>query len=272
MGVSRAARGRPASVGNGAESAVDAAYKWIEDEILSQRLAPGAMLDETVLARHTGVSRTPVREALRRLQQDGLIVKIPRRGSFVTSPTTEDVLELDFIRLLLEPAAARFATALITEQVLDRLDEKVGALELRLDARGVGGSALDEGDLALDVLTLDSEIHDEVLQAVGNKRLRGIVLSLHNQLGAVRAMTAARRAGTLLAEHRELLQAMRSRDEEAAEQAMRRHLNHAIESRLRVLDSPLGVRIAAPDRPTGEPTPAPDAQDTTRVDPASSRA
>jgi DNA-binding GntR family transcriptional regulator len=204
----------------------DRIYRAIKDEIVALRIPPGTMLDESRLAEQYGVSRTPVREALRRLEQDGLIVTVPRRGSFVAAPSIEDVIEIDQVRLVLEPLAARQAAGRIDGEALD-------AIEARLEAIGQTDGA-EENRLAL--LEADSELHDLIMRAAGNRCLREIVVSLHNRISSVRLISTASRFRVAIAEHRELIAALRAGDPEASEEAMRRHLRAARVNRDRLFD------------------------------------
>ena len=95
------------------------AYEWIKDAILEGRLKEGEPLSENRLAQEISISRTPIREALRNLEQDGFVRMVPGKGAFVAGISMEDVKEIYDIRILLEPLAARTAADRIPPEALD---------------------------------------------------------------------------------------------------------------------------------------------------------
>src|SRR5688572_13027112 len=200
------------------QSAADVVYQRIKDEIVMARLEPGALIDEITLAERFRVSRTPIREALRRLEQDGLVTTIPRRGTLVRRPTLQDIVEIDQIRVLLEPAAARLAAGRVNADALERIADELERLEASPQ------------DLA-KFLETDWQLHDLVLKSSGNVHIRSIVNSLHDRLSAIRWRSAHPRADTAIGELLELVQALRAGDGEAAEAAMRKHLLATRENR-----------------------------------------
>jgi DNA-binding GntR family transcriptional regulator len=194
-------------------------YQRIKDEIVMARLEPGALVDEIRLAERFRVSRTPIREALRRLEQDGLVTTIPRRGTLVRRPTLQDIVEIDQIRLLLEPAAARLAAGRVNADALEKIADELK----RLETSG-------KQDLA-KFLETDWQLHDLVLKSSGNNHIRNIVNSLHDRLSAIRWRSAHPRADTAIGELLELVQALRAGNGEAAEAAMCKHLLATRENR-----------------------------------------
>ena len=200
-------------------SAADVVYQKIKDEIVMAQLEPGALVDEITLAGRFHVSRTPIREALRRLEQDGLVTTIPRRGTLVRRPTLQDIIEIDQIRVLLEPAAARLAAGRVNADALERI---AGGLQRLQDSPRI--------DLA-KFLETDWQLHELVLAASGNTHIRNIVNSLHDRLSAVRWRSAHPRADVALGELLQLVQALRAGDGDAAEAAMRKHLQATRENR-----------------------------------------
>lgn len=201
------------------QSAADVVYQRIKDEIVMARLAPGALVDEISLAERFRVSRTPIREALRRLEQDGLVMTIPRRGTLVRRPTLQDIVEIDQIRLLLEPAAARLAAGRMNADALEKIADELK----RLEKSG-------KQDLP-KFLETDWQLHDLVLKSSGNTHIRNIVNSLHDRLSAIRWRSAYPRADTAIGELLELVQALRAGNGEAAEAAMCKHLLATRENR-----------------------------------------
>jgi DNA-binding GntR family transcriptional regulator len=200
-------------------SAADVVYQKIKDEIVMAQLEPGALVDEISLAGRFHVSRTPIREALRRLEQDGLVTTIPRRGTLVRRPTLQDIIEIDQIRVLLEPAAAHLAAGRVNADALERI---AGELQRLQDSHQI--------DLA-QFLETDWQLHELVLTASGNTHIRNIVNSLHDRLSAVRWRSAHPRADVAIGELLELVHALLAGDGDAAEAAMRKHLLATRESR-----------------------------------------
>lgn len=207
-------------------SVADRLYTAIKADIVAGVVQAGGMVDETSLARAYGVSRTPIREAFRRLEQDGLVVTIPRRGTFVVAPTIQDMREIHEVRMALEPLAARLATGRIDDDALDRIE--AGIVSLRVADRGQLADAL------IRYLDYDSQLHDAVLEAAGNRQLANIVRLLHDRLGAVRRLTAESDLDAAITDVLPLLHALRLADPDAASEAMRRHLE-AAETRRRQL-------------------------------------
>jgi DNA-binding GntR family transcriptional regulator len=216
----------PSRLSNATPSAADRIYAAIKADIVAGRVQPSEMLDETSLAESFGFSRTPIREALRRLEQDGLVVTIPRRGTFVVAPTVQDMQEIDEVRQVLEPFAARLAAGRIDVAALDRLQEELQTL-------AAAGDDLDAAHIRY--LTCDSELHDLVLEAAGNRQLTNILRLLHDRLSAVRRVTAASNMTDAITEVLPLITALKTGDADASSEAMRRHVEAAHERRRQLL-------------------------------------
>jgi DNA-binding GntR family transcriptional regulator len=186
--------------------------------ILAGELRANAVLREQALAEELSVSRTPVREALRRLAEAGLVTFVPNRGATVVEWTIEQVRETYLARAGLEGRAAGLAAARITVAELDQLDALIDAMEPLLTARD---------DAGIDELgRLNAEFHRVVVSAARSPQL----MTLTTSVGRVPLMSAAfrRRGGVYRArsnhQHRDILAALRSGDVEWAETAMRSHI------------------------------------------------
>lgn len=192
-------------------------YDFLREEILSRRLAPGAPLGERIIAEQHGVSRTPVREALHRLEAEGLARRYPRMGMVVAELTLQDVIESFQIRQFIEPPAAREAAEKLQPQPLLELLAQFKAQE-QDDNPGMEAIALHN--------SLDAQLHDIILRSLGNKRLVDL---MENLMGVC---SRARRLGTPIRfcqsrqEHIALLQALIDRNGPEAERAMREHLEN----------------------------------------------
>jgi len=147
----------------------DWAYDTIKQAILSLHVAPGAQLHVEELTQQMGTSRTPIREALLRLEKDGLVRTVPRVGSFVTLITRRDLRELFELRALLESYAAKKAAACMTDDDLADVDR---LLEQSIDA-------VDRGEL-LEFLEFEAALHASVIKGSQNRRLVQMMGSLED--------------------------------------------------------------------------------------------
>ncbi|MEG1823822.1 MAG: GntR family transcriptional regulator [Cloacibacillus sp.] len=150
------------------------AYDWIKDGVDAGRLKMGEPLPETWLANEVGVSRTPVREALRVLEQDGYIKIVPLKGAFVSEISLEDVREIYDIRKLLEPFAALTAANRIPDAVIGELDVQWAEL-CELERKGL---PLDMSRVA----DLDLALHFTISKYATNKRIGVILDNYHVQI------------------------------------------------------------------------------------------
>jgi DNA-binding GntR family transcriptional regulator len=198
-------------------------YVRLKDAILTGSLRPLERITENKVAASYGLSRTPVREAFRRLETEGLIQVIPQRGSFVSQPSVEDILEIYQIRMPLECMSARIAAERIDDKQLAELTSLVSAER----ARGVDRSA--EGSLRGS-----ARFHAVLYACTRNKRLASFLMDMQNQVHRVRVLwpsTVARLEETWI-EHAGILTALRARDGAQAERLMRQHLERARASTL----------------------------------------
>lgn len=220
---------------SGAATTADAAYSALRQSILQGDLAPGERLRSDALANDLKVSRTPVREALRKLEAEGLVQR-SGSGLIVREVSEHDLTELFYVREALEGMAARLAAENATPGEIDEIRELLDDMET-LGQRG---------DLvALRPLT--AEYHRLVGRAAHNGRL---LQSLENLLGHVRQMQTSTllnikgRAAEALKEHRDLLQAIEARDSERAEKVAREHRRKTLELRRQLLRARLSEKRA----------------------------
>lgn len=189
-------------------------YEALANAVVSGELAPGTRLVETEIATWLGTSRGPLREAMRRLESEGLVVVRPRRGTYVIDPTGHDVRELYEVRAALEGFAVAGALDAIRSTVLDDLEARLAELE----------AAAWEGRW-MDVAILDSEWHAPLVEAAGNDRLVRIWRTVNGPLLALFAQSArdVYVAEDIRARHAELLRAIRDDDADRVEAAVREH-------------------------------------------------
>lgn len=200
-----------------AGSRAEHAYRDLRTRIMSASLAPGAPVNEQEIAADLGVSRTPVREAIRKLEQEGLVTRHPNRGVVVTQLSLREVLEIWELREIIEPAACRAAASRVEPARLDALEAAMRGL-LRRPPSAEAYEVYHRTDL---------ELHGVILDGCGNAALRQVVESLVGRIRQVRMVTSPARFHPSLEEHLSIIDALRRRDAEGAAEAMRRHLASA---------------------------------------------
>lgn len=206
-----------------AESLSDQAYQSIRGGIATGLFEAGERVTERGLATRLGVSPTPVREALRRLEQDGLVERVSARQLRVVERSPETLRELLLTAAVLRALEARFATAKITDAALDRMAALVDSL------------APDDRRANAEYLRIAREFDQEIERAADNPTLRGLIQSL-SILGqdrrdqAVQSMRQRREvARSRIQGHRDILAALRARDPDAVEDAVRRHATTGVD-------------------------------------------
>ncbi len=191
------------------------AYRTIKARILENRYQPGHQILEQQLADDLGMSRTPVREALIRLHEEGLVELIPRRGMRVVPLSPEDMREIYEVLTALEVAAVELASQRsLTDEDLTSLDDALQAMETKLGEDDLDGWA-----------TADASFHKALITLAGNKRLALMAATLADQVHRARMITLRLRPRPILSiqEHREVLEALRAGDGARACALHRRH-------------------------------------------------
>lgn len=197
------------------------AYRRLLDDIRSGALPPGARLRETDLADRLGISRTPVREAIRQLEADGLVVHLPRQGATIRSLDHAEVVELYEMRAVLEGTAARLAARAASEIELSEL----AALNAELTVAPAGPQARE----------VNRVFHRTLIDAARNRFLLKSMSALQKTLLILGPTTLSdpARAEAAVGEHAVVLAALQRRDGAAAEAAMRAHVDAALSVRIR---------------------------------------
>ncbi|HVH93876.1 MAG TPA: GntR family transcriptional regulator [Nocardioidaceae bacterium] len=188
----------------------------LRNAIINGDYAPGERLTEDRLATDFGVSRNPVREALRVAETEGFVVILPRRGAVVASPTDTAITDIFEVRERLEPLAARLAAKRAHA-------EGVANLRLLLDQ---AREATEREDL-VKVAELNSALHLHILELSGNPRLSSIAKGLYGHVQWVFRLGAARRAPHSWMEHIQLVEAIESGDPDRAEATALSHVDAA---------------------------------------------
>jgi len=198
----------------------DDVYGAIFNKLMSLEIAPGARITVDGLVRELEVSHTPIREALGRLEGEGLVVKTHLVGYSATPQITRRHFdELYELRLLLEPDAARRAASRINEKNMRKLTETAEQMR-RLD-----GSR--ERRKYSAFARLDADLHDQILEIAENELIRETLAHLHTHFHIFRLMFNTRVTEEALSEHETLLVALSSGDEDGAETAMREHIERS---------------------------------------------
>ena len=187
----------------------------LRDAVRRGLLQPGERLMEIQLAEDLGVSRTPVREAIRKLEMEGYVIMMPRRGTYVADLSIRDINEVFEIRTSLESLASGLAAERINEDELEKLQRLLVEI----------GAYIKSGDMESIVRT-DTEFHDLLYQASRNTRLVGIISNLREQLTRFRttSMSFPGRLKATLEEHRKIVEAIAQGDEKAARKAAEHHM------------------------------------------------
>lgn len=190
----------------------------IREAIINGTLQPRERLMEIQLAEELGVSRTPIREALRKLELEGFIVMVPRKGAYVADLTFKDIADVFEIRAALEGLAAGLAAERIT-------DEELEVLERSLVEKGEAIAAHDLEHL----VEVDTRFHETMYKASRNERLRTIISNLREQIQRFRATSLSYpgRNKDSLDEHRAILEAIEARDVQLARQLAQDHIENA---------------------------------------------
>ena len=196
-------------------------FQSIREDILSGRYEQNTELKEAAIGAELGVSRTPVREAMRKLEQEGLVTIIPNRGAYVNMITAKDVQDIYVIRSMLEGLCARWATQSITAEQLDSMEETLCLSEYHTSKKNYE-----------KLYELDSLFHEQLYEAGGSRILNHILSDFHDYVKMVRKATisTSSRSVTSTEEHRAIFEAIKEKDPDKAEALAKEHVKHTIES------------------------------------------
>ena len=196
-------------------------FQEIREDILKGKFKENEELREATLGKELGVSRTPVREALRQLELEGLVHIIPNKGAYVTGITEKDVHDIYMTRSMLEGLCARWAAEHISEEQIQEMEEVLLLTEYHLD-RGN----------AEQLAELDGKFHEVLYGASQSRILRHILSDFHKyvQVARKRSVKKEDRAKKSLEEHREILNALRTGDAGRAEELAHIHILNVMEN------------------------------------------
>lgn len=193
-------------------------FTKIQDDILNGVYEPGKRLAETTLSTQLGVSRTPIREALKQLELEGLVKVIPNKGAVVTGISIKDIDDIYTLRKLIEGLAARWAAQNITQEELDTLSETLQLEQYYSDKNET-----------THLLKYDSIFHDVLFTASKSNPLTFVLRTFHAYVQRSRnyALGVPERARRAHEEHKAILDALIARDADKAEALMVEHITNA---------------------------------------------
>ncbi len=203
-------------------------YDELQEAILSGAIPKGESLTELALSEKLGVSRTPIRGALGRLSDEGLVSLVPNRGAVVVGITKEDIIDIYRIRMRLEGLASAMAAEKITDEGKKALIDNIELSEFYLQKHDTEHSK-----------ELDTLFHKTIYEASGSRMIEKILTDLHRNTKAYRkvSLTMPGRLENSAAEHREILDAILSGNAPEADRLTSLHVEHALCNMLRALES-----------------------------------
>lgn len=196
----------------------DLVLEALREAIMNGSLQPRERLMEIQLAEELGVSRTPVREALRKLELEGFIVMVPRKGAYVSDLSMKDIADVFEIRAALEGLAAALAAERITEEELETMER-----HLVEKAEAINQNDIDK------LVIVDTKFHETMYKASRNERLSSIISNLREQIQRFRltSLSVPGRKKDSLDEHRNIVEAIQARDVQLARHLAQEHIENA---------------------------------------------
>ena len=193
-------------------------FEYLREAILTGKLEPGQRLMEVQLAEQLGVSRTPVREAIRKLELEGLVVMIPRKGAYVADVSLKDIIDVLEIRAALEGLAASLASERMCDEDLEKLEGIAHEFKKKLDTDNIE-----------EMVEKDVEFHDLIFKATNNQKLIQINNSLREQVYRFRItyISDFDTSKNLVSEHAQILDAICKRDSRVAMEHAMTHIENA---------------------------------------------
>jgi DNA-binding GntR family transcriptional regulator len=199
-------------------------FKKIREDILTGVYKDHEELREVAIGEELGVSRTPVREALRQLELEGLVTIIPNKGAYVTGITMKDVHDIYLLRSQLEGTCARWATQYITNEQIEELEEIILLSEFHLNKSGEGQKE--------QVTEFDGRFHKVLYQACNSRILEHVLTDFHKYVQMARSLSigSKSRAEKSIEEHRGILEAIKAKDADRAEMLANQHMLRVMEN------------------------------------------
>lgn len=214
---------KPESGENGKDGRLlrDIVYDRLKDDIRHGKLRPSEPLSENKLSKRLEISRTPIREALQRLAQEGLVRNVPGQGVTVAAPSMQEVFNVIHLRLLIEPELARLAAESIAAEDLEQLLRAVEEMEQAVEHENREAWS-----------RADTLFHETLCEACPNELLGEMALQMRNRLHymTTKTQTSQRRVGVCTHEHRAVVDAIAEEDAGTAQEAMAHHVEKLRES------------------------------------------
>ena len=194
-------------------------FHMIRENILSGKYERDEELKEKSIGEELGVSRTPVREALRQLKLEGLVTIIPNKGAYVVGISQKDIKDIYEIRSRLEGLCAKWAAVNVTEEQLNELEENIFLSEFHAGKQNWE-----------QMVELDNRFHEILYLASGSKELKHILTDYHQYVQRVRKVTLAeaKRVQESTEEHKVIVEALKQHDPEKAEEAATIHIRNTV--------------------------------------------
>lgn len=205
----------------------DVVFNTLRQAILRGEMEPGERLMEIQLASKLGVSRTPIREAIRKLELEGLVVMIPRRGAEVAHITEKDMKDVLEVRAALEELAATLACNNITPEKISELKMANKRFEAAIVSKDV-----------VDIVDADVHFHDIIYSMTGNQRLIQIINNLREQMYRYRLeyVKDARTHSILISEHNDIIEKLGKRKIAETKEVIRQHITNQEKGIIRLLN------------------------------------
>jgi DNA-binding GntR family transcriptional regulator len=205
------------------KSIVDHTVKYLEDMIITGKIGPGQRIKEEEVSSQLGISRPPVREAFKILEAEGLIKREPRRGVFVSKINGTDIWEIYTLKIALYSLAVTLAIDKINNKGIEKLEVIVEQME------EISNNETDPDIIKYE--ELNNQFHETTAHIAGHARLKKIIQSLNNQIKRVsyRSFSRKNHLKSSGRYHRQILEAVKVKDKELAEQLTREHIIKGLE-------------------------------------------
>jgi len=206
----------------------DVVFNTLRQAILRGEMEPGERLMEIQLASKLGVSRTPIREAIRKLELEGLVVMIPRKGAEVAHITEKDMKDVLEVRAALEELAATLACNHVATEKIDELKLANKRFEAAIVSKDV-----------VDIVDADVHFHDIIYSMTGNQRLIQIINNLREQMYRYRLeyVKDARTHSILISEHNDIISKLEKQNVDETKEVIRQHITNQEKGIIRLLNN-----------------------------------
>lgn len=215
----------------------DVIFNTLRDAIVSGDLKPGERLMEVDLAEKMGVSRTPVREAVRKLEMEGLVTMVPRKGTHVAELSAKDIMDVLEVRAALDRLATELAAERIRQEHIRSLENIHKQYISCIEKENIPGA-----------IKKDVEFHEIIYNASGNNKLTNVAASLREQIYRYRVLYLKdfTNAEEVLREHQSILQALYDKDVELAGKLAEEHIVHQKQTIIQEMDSKMEDKVEEP--------------------------